>query len=191
MEVDRFWFYIRKSIFQGLIPIILKMITVFDFYRNASETYYYQLYFYTAVLIAFHSCIGIALDPLFSICSEHVVYRKPIDLSRTTDPLIFSMQMNAHPQNEVIVVRRVFKPRYCKYRMLKWIAKMCWVLGMDCPILLTEEEVEEFQLPPEVENYQPSKDSILPSDPVNFYNRMMNSIFGEPPNIVASGYRRM
>lgn len=202
MDDDRFWFYIRKAIFQGVIPICLKMITVFDFYRNSDEeAYYRQLYFYTAVLIAIHSCCGLALDPIFSIGSEQIVFRKPVDLTQTTDPLMMSVQMNAPSQNEVIVVRRVFKPRYSKSKILKWITQFCWILGLDCPVLLSLEEINEFQPPQDLYQQEQSQmqDSILPSDPVplSMFNRMKasmmgrSSIYREPPSLIGSGYRRM
>jgi len=145
------WFYIRKSIFQGLLPIILKLTTLFDLWRQSegSGPFYQQIYFYTTIFLGLYYCLSVTMDLIFSICAEELIFQKAIDLTQTTAEVAFSFDRQNY-QNNLIIIKRVFKLRYSKYRVFHLITQVCWVLGVNCPMLIPLETSEAWLEPDEV-----------------------------------------
>lgn len=134
------WFLFRKFIFQGMLPIILKAITFYDMWRQPTGPIYVQLYFYTSLIVFLYYCLSVTLDIIFDMFSEQIVFQKEIDLSRTTPEISFAIgNINS---NNIIITKRTFKIRYSKFTIFKFIVNLCWVFGVDCPMLIPIKEIQ-------------------------------------------------
>lgn len=157
-------FWIRKAIFQGVIPIVLQLVTLFDFYIGTG-VYYERLYFYTALMIGFYKCVAMGLEILFSVASEQVIFSKPLNLHETTIMTALSQHFNEQVKHEIAVVCRVFKIRYSGSRIIQWVSALCWWLGMDCPVFLSEEAVQKARYNDQYQDLRvPLNHSFGPAD---------------------------
>lgn len=142
----KFWFYLRKAIFQGLFPLMLTWITFYDLLVDDSgnQVYYKHLYFYTSGILFVYTHCRIILDYIFSITSDDVVFYKSIDLNQTTDIQILSPNINNTHINQMVLVKRIFKLRFSQHRSFKWMSSLSWAVGLDCPILLELDFLESI-----------------------------------------------
>ena len=64
----KFWFYVRKGIFQVLLQLVLAMMTVWDFAgQNNTGTSYNKLYFYTSFLLVLYTGLKQILEYMLSL----------------------------------------------------------------------------------------------------------------------------
>lgn len=124
-----FGFYVRKAVFQGFLPVLLAILSFYDFVRqpNGSDYAYKHLYFYTSLILFLHTQIKVILELVFSICSENVVFNK-------------QSTMNHH----IITIKRIFKLRYVNSKYFIKIDKFCNMVGIDSPILISYEIIAKL-----------------------------------------------
>jgi hypothetical protein len=140
----KFWFYFRKAIFQGVIPIILAFITFIDFSSssNSPGATASKLYFYTSLILFLYAQIRVILDFIFSICSDDVVFKKEINLANTVPDLIMTTNLsNESDGNLIIIVKKIFKLRYSDSNFFKYMYQLCWFMGIDSPVLIPADIV--------------------------------------------------
>lgn len=142
--IPRFWFYFRKSIFQGILPIFLSVVAFIDFIHQTSlKTHSYDhIYFYLSFILFTYAQIKVALDFIFNVCSDEILLRKEIDLHKTS--LLLPFQHNDTNTHFIIVTKKVFKLRYSSSLFFKYIDKLCWFLGIDSPVLIPFEIVSKL-----------------------------------------------
>ena len=127
----------------------------------------------------------IILEFIFSTCSEDIIFKKEINLNKTTSQLLVSMDMeNISNDHFIITIKKIFKLRYANSNFFKRIDKICWFVGIDSPILIPyemvmklsnvknniDEENEHAILHSTLANlyaYHPSKYSSPPVGPLN------------------------
>lgn len=155
---DKFWFYLRKAFFQGLLPIILKLVTIFDYINVNDSPVYHRAYFYTSVLLGIYACFSILCDLIFSMTAVNVNFKKEIDLQDTSPEMAFSLYQEHGPvtnpenyQTHITINRRMFKFRFAAWTSIQVLAGLCWTLGVDCPIIIPIEEGRQW-LPPDLYN---------------------------------------
>lgn len=136
----KFWFYVRKAIFQGCIPIILAFITFYGM-----QKFYVRLYLFTASILFIYSQLRVILEFIFSVCSDDILFKKEIDLSQTTPDLFLSVNLS-NPQNSefLFIVKKIFKLRYSGNPVFQIIYKLCWLMGIDSPVLIPIEIVNKL-----------------------------------------------
>lgn len=132
----KFWFYLRKAVFQGIIPVLMVVLTVIDMLLKTSSSNSGFAIFMT-ILLAMYGNFRIFLEFIFSISSDEVVFKKDIDLTKTTKDLLLSVNLtNNSNNNYLIIIKKIFKLRYSGNKLFKYIDQTCWYLGIDCPILI-------------------------------------------------------
>ena|SRR5271154_3333869 len=149
MNQYKFWFYVRKAIFQGCCPIILAFMTFYDIVKQAADEnkgkFYFHIYFYTSLILFLYTQSRVVLEFIFSICSDDIIFKKEIDLTQTTPELIlpngFMNMSDTSTINFIIIIRKIYKLRYSKSLFFRSISKLCWLLGIDGPILIPYEIV--------------------------------------------------
>lgn len=147
MHQRRFWFYTRKALFQGVLPIVLGLLTFYDVISLANnesnepkgETYL-RLYIYTSTILFIYAHMRILLEFIFSICADDIIFKKEINLSKTTADLTLDNNIfDVSDSNHMIIIKKIFKLRYSNSRFFKFISGLCWYLGIDAPILIPKE----------------------------------------------------
>lgn len=140
---DRYWFYLRKGFFQVFMPIILGIITLWDYGESKNKSSAYDhLYFYTALILFIHQSIKKFLDFLFSYCADNVIFKKKFNLEKTSELLLTETTEN-HP---MIVIRKVFKLRYSDSPIIEKITQLCWYAGIDCPVFIPKDVVDKLKI---------------------------------------------
>lgn len=136
----KYWFYFRKGLFQIFFPILLMFMSFCDFIsqrtNNSDEYAYNHLYFYTSLILFLHTSAKHILEYIFSICSNDVIFKKEINLNKTTDNLILSFETESINEHNIIIIKKIFKIRYSKDLFFIYVNKICWVLGIDSPVLI-------------------------------------------------------
>lgn len=155
----RKWFYFRKAIFQAILPFILVIITIIDFIHQRENSHAKSyLYYYTLSIIIIYNFIKEFMIFMFSNCADDVIFNKVVDISRTTKDLKLSFNIEHNPnEHHVVIIRKIFRLRYSNNLFFKFIDKMCWMLGIDSPILIPQDiivklgNVKDGTLNPETE----------------------------------------
>lgn len=141
----KFWFYVRKGIFQVLLQLVLAMMTVWDFAgQNNTGTSYNKLYFYTSFLLVLYTGLKQILEYMFSICSEEVVFKRELNNSHSRDILMSFDMLNSPSGHYIVTTKRIFKLRYSKSNLFIKIDKLCWFLGIDSPVLIPFNIIEKL-----------------------------------------------
>jgi len=158
----KFWFYVRKAIFQGLCPIILGFFTFYDLTGEARTINKFNLYYGTSIIFLVYSQLRILLEYIFSICSEMVILKKEINLDNSLGALSFSegagtlpgvqemidietTESNDLSDNDFIVItKRIYKLRYSDSKLFRFIDRVCWLTGIDSPILIPLDTVRDL-----------------------------------------------
>lgn len=146
---EKIGFYTRKFIFQGFLPIILGLMSFFDFanqaYGNNMGKAYTHLYFYTTAILLIYSQIKIILKFIFSICTENVIFKKEINMDQTISEILLPIQESLSVNEHfIITMKKIFKLRYSNSIYFKFINRFCWVIGMDCPLLIPYDIVAKL-----------------------------------------------
>lgn len=143
---NRKWFFVRKGIFQIILPSILALTSFFDYLANNDDgTAYSNLYFYTTLILITHAGIKNGLEYIFDICSDITVFRKPVDLVRTVPNIILMSDLEGGG-NGIIVIKKIFKLRYSAWPSFVIITQICWFLGLDCPILVPFDLIKDMNV---------------------------------------------
>lgn len=141
----RFWFYFRKCIFQVFFPILLALMSYWDFVSQTDRFAYHHLYFYTSFILFSYAGIRYVLDFIFSMSSDDVIFKKEINLDQTTPNLLLTCNMtNFSNEHNIIITKKIFKLRYSKSIFFRSIDKICWYLGIDSPLLIPFEIIAKL-----------------------------------------------
>ncbi|AVL94747.1 hypothetical protein ma361 [Moumouvirus australiensis] len=139
----KFWFYVRKAIFQVFLQLLLALMSIWDFAKQSGKENNYaynNLYFYTSLILFFYTAMKYILEYIFSICSTDILLKNKPNLDKTTQNLFTSFNMSSeHNVYYLITIKKVFKLRYSKYTIFTYINKLCYFLGIDSPILIPLE----------------------------------------------------
>ncbi|AGF85395.1 hypothetical protein QJ854_gp387 [Moumouvirus goulette] len=139
----KFWFNVRKAIFQVFLQLLLALMSIWDFAKQSGRENNYaynNLYFYTSILLFFYTAMKYVLEYIFSLCSSDVLFKKKPSLDKTTQNLFATFNMtNEQTIHYIVIIKKVFKLRYSKYTIFTYINKLCWFLGIDSPILIPYE----------------------------------------------------
>lgn len=160
---NRKWFFVRKAIFQLVLPAVLALISFFDYLANSDESAYSSLYFYTTLILLAYTGIKSTLKYIFDICSDITVFRKPINLTSTIPNII--MVTDLESGQGVMVMRKIFKLRYSAWPSFVRITQVCWLLGLDCPILVPFELIRDLNTDTEELSLQTTLDRIYNFQP--------------------------
>lgn len=126
----KFWFKVRKGIFQVLLPGILGFYTLFGYAQDSDSGTYSHLYFYTALLLMTQTFFRHFAEYLFDLCSVSVI-AGDIELARQAN-------------SRLINIIRVFKTKYSTSGYLEKIVQLCGLLGIETPIFIPRQVVEAF-----------------------------------------------
>ena len=145
----KFWFYFRKAIFQGFFPIFLALLTFSDFVKQTttenSGRAYNHLYFYTSLILFLYAQMKIILEFIFAICAEDVIFKKEVNLNKTTSQLLLSFDMdNVSNDHFIVTIKKIYKLRYSNYTFFRQVDKLCWFFGLDSPILIPQELISKL-----------------------------------------------
>lgn len=136
------WFYCRKALFQVIMPILLALMSICDFVKKSNskhDSVFGHLYFYTSSVLFLYVSMSYILKYIFSIFSEKIILRKEINLMNTVNDLILDNTSNDADELSFIISKRIFKARYSQSPVFQSISKLCWLLGIDSPILIPHE----------------------------------------------------
>jgi len=149
MTQYKFWFYVRKAIFQGFFPIIVGSATFYDLAKNTSDdnqVFYKHLYVYTGLILFSYGSTKTIFEFIFSVCADDIIFKKEINLENTTADLMLSLRLDDSnsTSNMIIIVKKFFKLRFTNSTFFIGISKICWWLGIDCPILIPYEIIKQL-----------------------------------------------
>lgn len=177
---NRKWFFVRKGLFQLLLPGLLAAISFFGYLVHDEEGYAYtDLYFYTMIVLFCYQGMKYLLEYIFAICSDDIVFKKPIDLERTIPNIILATDLSGHSDQHVIVIKKLFKLRYSASSLFIKMTQLCWFLGLDCPILIPWELIRDLDIDPSndqmslmttldrIYNFQPSIYNLVSDENVS------------------------
>jgi len=143
-----FWFNFRKAFFQVFLPILLALISFSDYVNQSGKSgsyAYNHLYFYTSFILLLYTGMKYILEYIFSVCSDNIVFRKKIDLEKTTNELVLPTNMSDNEQYfSVIIIKKIFKLRYSKMKFFEKVTRLCYFLGIDCPILIPDNVIRRL-----------------------------------------------
>lgn len=125
-----FWFQFRRCIFQVILPILLILLSFFDFAKqsadaNAGAKIYSHLYFYTSGILLFYTCIKYVLEYIFCVCSVEITCKKNVTSSS------FGKQ-----KFHISEQKKIYKIKYSGWKIFVLIDKICVWLGIVSPLLL-------------------------------------------------------
>lgn len=139
----KFWFYCRKAIFQGFLPIFLALLTLIDLINSNGKRSYNHLYFYTSIILFLYSQFKVICKFIFSVYADVIVFKKEINLQQTSQNLLLESGIS-NTSNHIIIVKKIFKLRYTNSSFFKRLDQICWFVGIDCPILIPYEIIQKF-----------------------------------------------
>lgn len=147
---QKFWFYLRKGLFQVCFPILLGFMSFCDFVnqtdgKNNKKPAYEHLYFYTSLTLFVYASAKYILEFIFSMCSEEVIFKKEMNIDHSTSDLFMTGNIFDTSNNHFMVTtKKIFKARYSKLSYFVIIDKICWALGIDSPILIPQEIIDKL-----------------------------------------------
>lgn len=141
------WFYVRRCIFIVLLPSTLSLMSLLDFANNSNNKIpmHKHIYFYTSLILCCYSIINYCLTYIFSICANDFIFKKNSDSDLTTNchDIQFS-EISFNNYNHLMVVnKKVYKIKYSKNKLIKIIDKICWALGIESPLLISSDLIEQ------------------------------------------------
>lgn len=160
---NRTWFFVRKALFQLILPAILALISFFDYLNSSTEPTYASLYFYTTLTLLAYTGTKATLKYIFDVCADITVFQKPVDLNNTVPNIVMLSDSNT---NGVMVIRKIFKLRYSAWPSFVKITQACWLLGLDCPILVPFELIKDLDVSNEELSLQATLERIYNFHPV-------------------------
>ena len=144
----KFWFYIRKFIFQQIFPFMMGLVTFYDLTQNINSPtniFYKRIYIYTSLFLTIYTSIQFILNFIFEVTSDDIVFRKEINLENTINDLVLSSNLEDYSQiNYIVTIQRVFKIRFSSSWYFLTLSQTCWYLGIETPILIPQELVDEL-----------------------------------------------
>jgi len=180
---NMYWFNIRRVIFQVILPILLAIMTVFDYAsQSGSMTFAYDhLYFYTAIIIFFHRSAILILKFIFDKSSIKIIFKKEIDsLSLPGQYNSFSKPHNNNTSNiesnniesnsfGIYIQKKIYKIRYTNNRLFRYMNETCWFLGIESPMLIPPMIISKLSNTRE-EVTEETEDAIFKMVLINLYN---------------------
>jgi hypothetical protein len=139
----RFWYYCRKCIFIMILPSILALFSLFDInYNDKNKNPYKNIYFYTTFILFIYAMIGYFITYINDVYAVDVLFSE----TKNKELVILKFEPN---NNDVmfIVIKRVFRLRYAhnfRYTMFKYISKLCWIVGIDAPVLIPYDVIAKL-----------------------------------------------
>jgi hypothetical protein len=176
----KFWFYFRKALFQVFFPIALAFMSLCDFAvqsnNNDSTHAYDNLYFYTLLILFLYTGMKQILEFIFTVCADDVVFKKEINLEQTTSQLLLSINTSNSTQEGhfIIAIKKIFKLRYSKSPLFVHITKICWFLGIDCPILIPDNIISKLSN---------AKDDITLENEQEFLHTTLMNLYAYHPKL--------
>jgi hypothetical protein len=169
----KFWFYIRKAIFQGLIPIVLGFFTFYDLIDDIRNTNHFRFYIMSSLILLIYSQLRIMLEYIFSICSETIILKKKFNQNLNNGQLFFNGSDSTFMDTHFIcVTKRIYKLTYSSSNFFILIDKICWFMGIDSPILIPLDVIKTF-------NYNvANNDNGNDSDQYEMLNKLVYDLFG-------------
>lgn len=183
-----FWFYFRKGFFQIFLPIVLGFVSICDYMSqtdNVPSKSYHHIYFYTLIILFFHTSVKYIMKYIFSLCADNILFNKKIN----TDNNISYLQLpdNLTDTYHFITIKKIFKLRYSNNKLFTRIASICWYTGLDCPIIIPIDIVNKFinldllkrddteyqvlhSVLTQIQNYKPKIYHVKPINSVNSVN---------------------
>lgn len=144
----KYWFYLRKGVFQVFFPILLGFMSFCDYFNhseNINQKTYNHLYFYTSLILLFYASARYILEFIFSMCSEEVIFKKEMNINHTVSDIFLSTNLSDVCDNHVMIItKKIFKIRYSQMPFFIYVDKICWFLGIDSPILISEEIINKL-----------------------------------------------
>lgn len=199
-DKHKFWFYARKGLFQVALPILLALITLWNYMRQESGPAYDHLYFYTMGILFMYGGMRSVLNYIFDICAEEVIFKKEINLNQTTPELQFSANSMTSlvAGHHIVTIKKIFKLRYSSSKFFEYVVKTCWYLGIDCPILIPDDVVKTLNQANESENeelclhntlinlykYHPTLYQVTPVININDDMTIGNSMAGSSKQLI-------
>lgn len=136
-----FWFYFRKALFQIFFPIILALVSFYDWTAQSQTGHVYgHIYFYTSLILCTYAGMKYILEYIFSVCAEDIILKKVISIDQTIEQLIPESRSDMC-EHFIIITKKIFKLRYSQYPLFTTITNLCWFLGIDSPILIPHDVV--------------------------------------------------
>lgn len=134
----KFWFYFRKAIFQGVVPIVTTIITFYDL-RNTKSGYISDIYLYTSTILFVYGMLNTLIQFISDIFAIYVGFQEDFNVtdSRMIEEIIVSKQ-------PMTIIKKVFKPKYSNNLFFRGLSKFCWYIGHDCPILIPHSVVNKI-----------------------------------------------
>lgn len=131
----KFWFYFRKAIFQGVVPIVTAFVTFYDIRSG----YIYDIYIYTSTVLFVYGIFGTIIQFISDICSINVGFQEDFNVtnSRQIEAAVVSKQ-------PMTVIKKVFKIKYSNSLFFSCLSSFCWWIGYDCPILIPHHVVNRI-----------------------------------------------
>lgn len=145
MTSYKFWFYVRKAVFQGVIPILTTIITFYDLAHitNNVGKVFNNIYIYSTSILFFYGLINTVNTFISNTCGTDVVFKR--DFNEDADQQIENAMFSASEtigERPIVVIKRIFKLKYSGSYFFIFVSKFCWMIGMDCPILIPKYIVD-------------------------------------------------
>ena len=141
---SKFWFYFRKGLFQVFFPILLGIMSFCDFIKQKNTTGYDHLYFYTSLLLIIYASARYIMEFIFSICSEEIIFKKKLNSDHNALDVFLSSDNLESYNHFMITTKKIFRIRYSRVSLFIYIDKICWVLGIESPLLISQEIIDKL-----------------------------------------------
>lgn len=134
MHKTKFWFYTRKGIFQVFLPVSLGLMTYSDYFTQKNNPYfYYYIYFYTSLILFSYAILSYIINYIFSITSSSIILGKDIN----------GLSLNIE---NYVEIKQIFDLKYSKNIFFYSIDIICWALGINCPIFISNDVLNLINL---------------------------------------------
>ena len=114
------------------------------------------------------------LEFIFTTCTENVIFRKEISLEKSVSEILMPIEdpMNSR-EHFMVTIKRIFKLRYTDSIYFKFICKFCWLIGMECPLLIP------FDIVAKLAN---AKDNITRENEQQLLHMTLANLYGYHPD---------
>lgn len=142
----KFWFYFRKGLFQGFFPVILAILSFYGFSNKDTDSIYGHLYFYTSLILLIYISVKHLLSFIFTVCAEKIIFKKEINPTHSMPDTLYTLEINENLDKKhcMVISKKIFKIRYSDKPFFIYVEKICWYLGIDCPMLISKEIIDKL-----------------------------------------------
>lgn len=146
IERPLFWFYFRKALFQIFIPIFLATISLCNFMRQSVDStnhhLYSHLYFYTSILLIAYTCMKYVIEFIFNMTTITINIRENDNIANT--PGLNMINITNSDKYAPTFSKKITKIKYSDNKIYIKLVKLCWILGIDCPILVPYDIIKKL-----------------------------------------------